>query len=108
MKVFVTTKSKKWTDFEKEEWKKADLEHYGQLVNWDKKDFNILIKEGKNIIGSLRMDIRTGIVYIDSVIVSSEVRGKGIGKNLMDEVEKITKENKAHKIYLHTGKNGMQ
>lgn len=105
MKVLVRKNSKKWNDFEIKEWEKADLEHYGRKVNWDKKDFNIVVKENNKIVGSLRMYIRVGICYIDSVIVSSELRGRGIGKILMDKAEELAKKNKVHKIYFHTGKD---
>jgi len=105
MRITVSTKSKSWTSFEKREWEKADTEHYGKPLQWDKKDFKISAYEGKKIVGNLRMDIREGVAYVDAIIVAPENRGKGIGRQLMKEAEEIARKNKAHKIYLQTGKD---
>ena len=107
MKVLVKKDSKKWNDFETKEWEKADLEHYGRKVNWDKKDFNIVVKDNNKIFGSLRLDIRAGTCHIDSVIVSSELRGKGIGKILMNRAEELAKKIKHIKFIFILEKIGI-
>lgn len=104
MKITVSTKSKKWTDFEKKEWKKADTEHYGKPLKWDKRAFKISAREGLKLIGILRMNVKEGVAFIDALIVAEEYRGKTVGEQLMQRAEQIALENKAHKIYLQTGK----
>jgi ribosomal protein S18 acetylase RimI-like enzyme len=105
MRITVSTNSKSWTAFEKREWEKADIEHYGQPLKWDKKNFKISAYEGRKIIGNLRMDIREGVAYVDAIIVSPENRGKGVGNQLMKKAEELARKNKTHKIYLQTGED---
>lgn len=104
MKIQISTDSKEWTDFEKKAWVEADTEHYGRSIDWDSKDFHITAIENDALTGSLRLNIKAGVAYIDAIIVDKEYRGKGLGKELILEAEKLSKENEAHKIYLQTGK----
>lgn len=103
MELKVSSSSKDWTDFEKAQWEKADIEHYGRAVDWDKKVFHITAEENGEIVGSVRMDVRVGIAYIDAIIVDDSMRGKGIGRQLMEKAEQVAQDHNAHKIYLQTG-----
>ncbi len=105
MRITVSNKATKWSDFEKTEWAVADKEHYGHIIDWKKKDFVIKVFEGKNLVGTLRMDVVMGVAYIYAVIVSKIKRYKGIGRKLIEKAEKVAIENGAHKISLQTGKN---
>ena len=105
MTLTTSTTTTDWTEFEKREWAKADTEHYSQPLEWKTLSFLITAINDTQTIGTLRLDIREGVAYIDAVIVSSEHRGQGIGKELMQEAEHVARENQAHKLYLQTGKN---
>ena len=105
MKISISTKSPAWTKFEKEEWKVADLKHYGQTPNWKKTKFKIAATNNRKNIGVLRMEVQNGVAYVEALIVGQKVRGKGIGKELLLIAEKVAIENGAHKIYLQTGKS---
>lgn len=105
MEVTITTGSNKWTEFEIKQWKQADTEHYGQAKNWDNQKFHLEIMREQKPVCSLRMDVRGGLAFIDSIIVAPEYRRQGIGRKLMKEAEKVAVENGAHKIYLQAGKD---
>ena len=48
---------------------------------------------------------QAGVMYVKMVIVSENYRKKGAGEMLMRKMEMIARKQKAHKIYLHTGKS---
>lgn len=107
MKLTVTRKeTPKLKAFKKREWAVANIEHYGKNPGWSFKQFLITSfdKEGK-ITGSLKLSVDNDVAKIDTVIVGKNSQGKGIGKKLMLKAEVICHKNKAHKIYLETGKN---
>jgi len=104
MTLTTSTTTPDWTEFEKNEWKQADTDHYGLPLEWKKLNFLIMAKEDDMLIGTLRLDIREGVAYVDAIIVAAEHRGQGIGQQLMQEAERIARENHAHKLYLQTGK----
>ena len=105
MKITVTTGESKWSDFETKAWAKADTEHYGEPLDWVKKEFIITAKDenGKQI-GASRMNIEVGVCFIETIIVDDSRRGMGIGKQLLQKAEQVATDNGAHKIYLKTGK----
>ncbi len=97
--------SPKLAKFDTEQWTIADNEHYGHPVDWRKKIFVLQADNEGEILGCLKFNIEAGVAYVHSIIVDKEKRGKSVGKNLMKEMEKVAKQNGAHKIYLVTGKN---
>ena len=105
MKLKVLKKvSKKLHDFEKAEWDIADQEHYSQVLNWNSKKFAVVAYEKNKIVGALEFHIKVGVAEINTLIVDSSNRGKGIGTALLQKAEEIAKQNNAHKLYLITGK----
>jgi len=69
----------------------------------DSKRKNILVAEVKDILaGSIRYGIKGGVCSIERLSVVPELQGNGIGKALVNEVEKRAVKS-AHKIYLETG-----
>lgn len=84
------------------EWPIVDREHYGKAVDWDIEDFSFKATENGKVVGVVWGKLEAGVIFIDNLIVSSEERGKGIGKELMAEVESYAKKVGAHKIFLFT------
>ncbi|MEX2028521.1 MAG: GNAT family N-acetyltransferase [Candidatus Curtissbacteria bacterium] len=91
--------------FSDEEWKIADMEHFGRPSNWKTKKFTYKAVEGGEVVGILMVEYEVGVLYIGDLLVSHKHRHKGIGKELMEKAEELAKELKAHKIYLETGKD---
>ena len=101
----VRSTNKNIKDFNLKEWAVADVEHYGREVDWKIKKYVFAAQENGEIVGTLKMKVQAGLVEIQTIIVSSGKRSKGIGKALMKQAEEIAKKSGAHKIYLITGKN---
>ncbi len=72
-------------------------------VTEDYRRKNILVAEAEDILaGSIRYSIKGGVCSIERLSVVPELQGNGIGKALVNEVEKRAAKG-AHKIYLETG-----
>jgi len=63
--------------------------------------FFIRDNEGK-IVGGCSGDNMYGAIYVGSLWVSEELRGKGYGTQLMREAEKLARESKCHFIAVNT------
>jgi N-acetylglutamate synthase-like GNAT family acetyltransferase len=100
----VKHKSTAMKDFSKKEWAIADTKHFGRPSRWHEKDFYIKVLDQGKIVGMLHYSIKAGVVEIITLIVSHEKRKKGIGVALIKKVEQLAKKEKAHKLYLITGK----
>ncbi len=98
-----TAKIKK---FEEKEWKLANIERYGRVRIARKKSYK-LVSNDKNgdILGIIDLLIDNNIAYITNLIVSSKHRRKGVGKDLIQSVEKIAKKNNYTKITFETEEN---
>ena len=106
--IALKTKPKKIKEFNRKEWELVHSEHFGtrQLYPyWDKKKFFFKAEEKNRVLGTLEGDYMAGVMYISQLIVAHDIRGFGIGVQLMNKAEKLAKDNKLHKIYLHTGIN---
>lgn len=44
-------------------------------------------------------------VVVEQLVVKKSVQGKGIGRALVKEIEKVAKKKKAHTVYLYTHKD---
>lgn len=99
-------KSKKVSDFRRNEWGLVHPEHFGGKQDkelWTYRKFMFKAEENGKIVGSLDGNYLAGVMYIDQLIVKSDKRGLGIGKKLMDRAEVLAKKSKIHKMYLFTG-----
>jgi GNAT superfamily N-acetyltransferase len=95
--------NKKIKDFEKEEWYKADIEHYGEARPYSKEKYKFVSEDLKdNITGVLDFIVEGNVGYIENLLVGEEYRGQGIGKSLVLFVEKFAKEQGCTKIWLDT------
>src|SRR5690242_7216289 len=97
--------SKKIEEFNKREYKFADLEHYGVEVDFSEKKFVITSWEGEELVGIVQLGIKVGVAEIHNMLVSHSHRGQGIGTKLMEKMEEIARKEGAHKIFLETGKD---
>ena len=89
--------------FGKKEWKRLDIEHYGRPVKWVEKEFFFKAVEKGRIVGYVKFKYECGVIYVGNLIIAEEKRGRGIGRKLMERVERTAKKLRAHKIYLFTG-----
>jgi ribosomal protein S18 acetylase RimI-like enzyme len=95
--------NKKIENFEKEEWYKADIEHYGKARPYSKKKFKFVSENSRdNITGVLDFIVEGNVGYIENLLVGKEYRGQGIGKSLVLFVENFAKEQGCTKIWLDT------
>ncbi len=99
----VKTSSDKIKAFEETEWGLADIEHYGKVVDMEKKKYKFVAEnESGEITGTLDLMIEANIAFLEGLLVGSKFRRKGIGKKLLEKAEKLAKENKCTKIWLET------
>jgi len=90
--------------FGDKEWPFANLEHYGDKVDCNQKDFIFKATEDGDILGSIKGSHEAGVIYISYLIVAHNKKGQGIGKLLTLKTEDFGKKLGAHKVYLLTGK----
>jgi ribosomal protein S18 acetylase RimI-like enzyme len=97
--------SKKFKEFSKTEWGKANKEHFGDASLWNIKKFKFKALDKHEIVGVLTVQYNMGVLYIDDLIVKESHRRQGVGKSLIKEAEELAKKLNAHKIFLYTGKS---
>ncbi len=90
--------------FGKREWPITNKEHYGKQVAYNVKEFVYKAIENGKIIGLIKGKHEAGVLYVDYLIVSHEQLRRGIGKTLIEKLEKSGKKLGAHKAHLITGK----
>jgi ribosomal protein S18 acetylase RimI-like enzyme len=90
--------------FRKEEWPRADREHFGDReIQLEKKSFKLVALLGEKIMGYVACTLDMGVLYIDSLIVGHEYQRQGVGSALMRAAEAQGKAMGAHKAWLETG-----
>lgn len=99
-------KTKKIRDFNMNEWKLVHPEHFGSQQDdkyWTKKKFFFKAEDKGKVVGTLDGNFMAGVMYISQLVIKKDKRGFGVGKELMNEAEKLARKNKLHKVYLYTG-----
>ena len=91
-------------EFQKREWAKANIEHYGENFEWKVENFLLEIYDKKELLGSLSFKVEAGVGYISTLIVAYGRQGNGIGTQLITKAEEIARKKGASKMYLVTGK----
>lgn len=90
--------------FKDAEYPAVDKAHYGDNPpTWTDEVYTLVAKEGNEIAGFIRINVRMGIAYMESLLVGEKFRNQGIGQKLITEAEAKSKEMGAHKIWLETG-----
>jgi len=103
MKINISKASEKeLKKFDRKAWHKADIEHYGRSIRWISKPIIFKAIEKGKIVGRINAKYDAGVVYIEGLIVAEGKRGQGIGRKLMEKVEKTGNRLGAHKIFLFT------
>ena len=64
--------------------------------------FGFYVKDGNKIIGGIQGIVMYGSVWIQLLWLSKNIRNKGYGKKMMQEVENFTKEKKCKMILVET------
>lgn len=85
-------------------WKAADKEHYGDnQPNFFRKECTLIAKDINDIIGYITLIVDSGVVQIEPLMVNPEMKGRGIGTQLLQVAEEKAKALGVHKIWLETG-----
>lgn len=86
------------------EWHQLDVEHYDstQDVYMDEK-FHYKAVDSGNIVGVIKGTYELGVIYISSIMIAEDQRGKNIGEALLGKVENEGRKIGCHKTYLFTG-----
>ena len=69
---------------------------------WDKKPLGIFLREDGELVGGLTGEFVFRWLHIKRVSVASAFRGKGLGRKLMIEAERIAAERNCLGIWLET------
>ena len=93
------------SQFKAQEYPSVDKEHYGEIPDFTFHEFTLVIKDEEKIVGYIDATVCLGVGYVKSLLIGSDYRGKGLGKELMDAAEEKVKNLGAHKIWLETGSN---
>ncbi len=100
IKQIINNHDKKIADnFAHNEWK---LFNKKLAYGWNTKKYTFVILEDKRIVGYSNIKINGGAAYLSQIIVSKEMRGKGMGDLLLKKFEAIAKNKKCHIAYLET------
>lgn len=92
--------------FNKKEWHKLDKEHYGkEIARYVERPFRFHATRHGRILGVIKGSCDLGVVFIQSLIVGSSERRRGIGQALMARAEQFGKQLGCHKVFLFTGKD---
>jgi GNAT superfamily N-acetyltransferase len=90
-------------EFELSEWSNVDEEHWGREIEWVVEDFYFKATDTKsNIVGTLKGKYESGVTYVDNLLIAKNVRGSGVGTELMSFIEDWTKDKGGHKMILFT------
>lgn len=106
MKItLLTGKSDDMRFFDKAEWKRYDLEHFGRALEWDTKMYFLKAEDKSGILGTMELKIEGGIGKINTRLVTNTNQRKGVGKALMQKAEELTRKLNGHKMFVITGKD---
>ena len=107
IKTATESDSLKLNNFKEVEWPPIDDSHYEnrELVDFDEQELTFIAEEYEEIAGYIKIRTEMGTCEIESLIVGSKFRNRGIATQLVLKVEEWCKEMKLHKIFLETGAN---
>ena len=82
----------------------SDEELEEELLSIFKSDYIIVIVDDNKILGYLSYKIkerRVKLMDIDQLVIKENVRGQGLGRQLMEEAKKIAKDNNCVRIVFN-------
>ena len=71
-------------------------------IQWDHKEIAFGAFENEKMVGYAKMRITGGVCYLHELLVAKTFRKKGIGKALLERVERYCLKNDCHRITLET------
>lgn len=90
--------------FKEEHWLAADEEHYGaNIPNFRKHEYTLIARDGEKVVGYIYLLVDTDVALIESFLVHTGERRKGIGAALLKRAEEKAAEEGCHVIKLETG-----
>lgn len=92
-------------DFNEEEWKDVNEEHFGKGVVWNTTMFAYKAVQNDETLSLLFGKHESGTIYVSNIIVRKDRRRQGIGTMLMQKAEEFGKTFGDHKIWLISGKH---
>ncbi len=95
----IRKKSSVISKFVNKEWNKFNKE---RDYKYNEKKFELVALNKGVILGYASFKINGGVSYLSQLIVSKDMRSKGIGEKLINKFENISKKHKCHLIYLET------
>ena len=85
------------------EWRLADIEHYGGVVDFDKRSLRFLAKnDNDEILAFLELMIEADLAKVETLLVGKNHRRKGVGKFLMEFGLDYCRKQGCKKIWLET------
>lgn len=105
IKTATESDSVRLSNFKEVEWPPVDDAHFEnrELVDFDEQELMLIAEDDDQIFGYIKIRTEMGTCEIESLIVGSKFRNKGIATQLVLKVEELCKEMKFHKIFLETG-----
>ena len=101
----VRTSYKDIREFFDREWQEADVEHYGERLDWKKRKLILKAVVDGETAGVVKIKTEAGVAEIEAIVVAKDWRGEGVGKALMKRAEALVKARGCHFIDLVTGKD---
>lgn len=98
----LSTSKKDIASFDNRAWPSEDLAHYGEKIIWIEKKFTFKAVSSGCIIGSACGKFEAGVIYLETLIIDSNFRGKKIGTLLLNKIINWGLKLGAHKIFLFT------
>lgn len=98
----IKTNEKDIAEYDKKTWYDASKELYGENVNWVEQSFAFKAVLDNQIVGTCVGKFEGGVIFISTLIVSDNLRGKGVGKKLLNHIIEWAKQFKPHLVFLYT------
>jgi ribosomal protein S18 acetylase RimI-like enzyme len=85
-------------------WPSADKEHYGEnQPHFSNDTFTLVAQDNDELVGYVTVIVDSGVAQIEPLMVKVELKGKGIGTELLRTAEEKAKSLGTHKVWLETG-----
>jgi len=89
--------------FESEEWRLADIEHYGKPRNFEKRKVSFVAENDRGeVMGVLDLVLEANVAFLENLLVGHSFRKKGVGRQLLSQAETYAKKQGCTKIWTET------
>ena len=87
----------------------AEYNEVGTVKDFENTGYSFVAKKNNEVVGVIMvqkiMDYGSYYIFVNNYAVKASVQGMGIGKQLLEHLISVSKEDKVHKIMLHTEKS---